>query len=100
MLSTMKMFLAVVPVIMATIVFCSLLPALTLLEIFLVSIGMLILLTLHIWVVREIIKLIDFRHRLKLQQELREIDFERAKQQRQISDIRSQRANRGRNHFR
>lgn len=66
MIGATKIFLLVLPVISATVVFCWLLSVATLFELFRISLGMLVLLAFHLIIVKEIIKLKDFKHRIDL----------------------------------
>ncbi|GCE26509.1 hypothetical protein KDA_19930 [Dictyobacter alpinus] len=98
MIGATRLFLLALPVISAPVVFCWLLPEATLFELFLISLGMLVLLAFHLLLVKEIIKLNDFKHRIDLQRAVRELKLDRIRHGNHLAGRRPQRASRGR-HF-
>lgn len=84
MSSSVKITLHVVLVVFVVTILCLIIPSLTLLEVFLVSVGGLLVTSGWRIITREVSKLTDLKHRLDIQQEHRELDLELRKQERQL----------------
>lgn len=75
-----KIAFQVILIILSSTLFCVIVPSLTLLEIFLAAFGGLLVVGGWLLLVKEFNKLMDLKHRLEVQQELRELELQRQKQ--------------------
>ena len=80
---SVKITLQVLLVVFVVAVLCFALPTLALLEIFCVSVGMLIVAAGWLIVIREVNKLVDLKHRNSVQQKLRELELEKREREQQ-----------------
>jgi hypothetical protein len=79
------------------ILFMLLMPISTLLEFFLILVGMLLITGCGLVIAEEVSRIMDLGHRQKIQRELRELELRRVKRQQILPDIPYKRANRWRN---
>jgi hypothetical protein len=99
MVSLIKIFVVLVLVAFIAVLLTLLMPTSILLEFFLILVGMLLIAEGCLVIAGEVGKVMDLRHRQRIQQELRELQLQRVKYRQILLGIRYRRANRGRSQY-
>lgn len=94
-----KIFSVIALVAFTAVLLALLMSVSTLLEFFLILLGMLLITECGLVIAEEVSRMMDLRHRQKIQQELRELKLRRAKHQQILPGIPYKRASRWRNWY-